>query len=204
MSSSNATSRDERGKPRRQQQYARAQGRVSDLIHEGCLPDPSRVGGPAAADGPPICATLGRFAHRHPALSGKKPPHRRVLQEPRLRGSEISIEEGDACVACGRRLRRPKRGGKRASSTVTRSPGRSRAFSTPLAGCTGPREFGSRTDIEQCSTSSVTAENALGTSPPRRHARFRTADTQELAKSVESSGRTAWLRNRGTMRPGCP
>ena len=44
MSSSNATSRDERGKPRRQRQYARAQGRISGLIHEGCLPDPVACG----------------------------------------------------------------------------------------------------------------------------------------------------------------
>ena len=43
--------------------------------------------------------------------------------------------------------------------------------------------------IEQGSTGSVTAENALGTSSPRRPAR---------------SSRTAWLRNRSTMQSGCP
>ena len=122
----------------------------------------------------------------------------------RLRGSEISIEEGDACVACGRRLRRPKRGGKRASSTASLSPERSRAFSTPLAGCTGPREFGSRTDHRAGTQRARSRPRTRSKDCRRGHARFRTADAQELAKSVGRSGRIAWLRNRGTMRSGCP
>ena len=37
----------------------------------------------------------------------------------RFRSSWIKINNDDACGPCGRRLRRPKRGGKRAASTVT-------------------------------------------------------------------------------------
>ena len=108
---------------------------------------------------------------------------------PVERGSEISIEEGDACVACGRRLRRPKRGGKRASSTVTRSPGRSRAFSTPLAGCTGPREFGSRTDhragLNELGHGRERARNITAEAPcsvsDRRH-----SGTREIGRKLRS------------------
>ena len=96
----------------------------------------------------------------------------------RLRGSEISIEDGDACVACGRRLRRPKRGGKRAFSTVTRSPGRSRAFSTPLAGCTGPLEVGSRTAHRAGAQRDRSRPRTRSEHRRRGPARFRTAEAR--------------------------
>ena len=159
------------------------------------------------------CARVSgnRRARSRAGSAGAEAPVRRQLLLPvgvnnfcRLRGSEIGIEEGDACVACGRRLRRPKRGGKRASSTVTRSPDRWRAFSTPLAGCTGPREFGSRTDHRAGAQRARSRPRTRSEDRRRGHARFRTADAQELAKSGRSSGRTAWLRNRGTIRSRCP
>jgi len=101
----------------------------------------------------------------------------------RLRGSEIRIEDGDACVACGRRLRRPKRGGKRASSTVTRSPDRSGAFSTPLAGCTGPLEVG-RTAHRAGAQRDRSRPRTRSEHRRRGPARFRTADAREFLRNL--------------------
>ena len=60
-----------------------------------------------------------RFDHRPHVMLRRCVPRQLLLPLSdnyfgRLRGAGVDIEDGDAGAACGRRLRRPKRGGKRA------------------------------------------------------------------------------------------
>ena len=103
-------------------------------------PDPPRRGRARAPAGDHAPPRGGLHQPEHPPglLSGALRRLRRLARRPaalavqrqlllplgvshfcRFRSSWIKINNDDACGPCGRRLRRPKRGGKRAASTVT-------------------------------------------------------------------------------------
>ena len=83
----------------------------------------------------------------------------------RFRSSWIEINNDDACGPCGRRLRRPKRGGKRAASAEQAGTDGSRVFHA--AGAVH-RPFGSRT---VGAVHGVDRRRARGSSGPRARPR---------------------------------
>ena len=98
-----------------------------------CAGKPARPAATRSCPGvhPRVCGETSSRVRVAAAFWGPSPrvrgnPVQRQLLLPlgvshfcRFRSSWIKINNDDACGPCGRRLRRPKRGGKRAASTVT-------------------------------------------------------------------------------------
>ena len=139
----------------------------------------------------------------------------------RFRSSWIKINNDDACGPCGRRLRRPKRGGKRAASTVTHCRSARARFSMPLARSTGcsaagrPGMFTRSTggglrataDREHARGEQAPAAISAGSGPFGSLARWKWQPARELAgradRRLQPRGRR--VRSVGTLpNPGRP
>ena len=114
----------------------------------------------------------------------------------RFRSSWIEINNDDACGPCGRRLRRPKRGGKRAASTVTHCRSARARFPCRWRGPQAAR----LPDGPECSRGRPavgSGQQRTGSTPAgsRRRRRF------PRERSVRQLGTLEMATSKGTGRP---